>query len=602
MKKIGKLMNNCWLQRLTLFVVSLICVVGSVQAGGGGNYYYQAVAKVVPTGGGKVYAEVYNNSGGSKKPTYKVNEYSSEVTDGGGNDSYCHFYAWPMEGYQFVKWTLDEAGTNQIGIQDAGNQHCYISVTNNSSGEEYYTTTTCYAHFKPTTGMVKVAVDGDVGGTVSISKPDNEIDDKITITASPSGSYLFKGWYKHSGTTQTFITTDSPFKFTVTENITYYAHFERATTEYCILKNVRSGNYLSLYGDYSATHQGNDYVFTKSLKTIPGTEVNNNPLIVFKRVAKDEGTEGYLSTDLSNSSGVITTNTLIGKYTPLTFSSQGNGIYRISATIDDKTYYLCDDDGSEFVSLQSSNTNGSEWEITIMSEEAGFGINANYKYTRGGKYYTSMYAPFAYKLGEGVNAYYLDLDADNYDETTNTLTLSEISSGNFVPENMAVIIECSSANDPANNQLLPVDEYTISNEQKENYGSNVLIGYNYIVCHEENGYYQEVSNVKEYMYVFSIKNNNLGFYHYSGNTIPKNKAYLKLSVTLEELADYLSDNPNPVKLAFGSQFDDDLLNSIRLSNEEAEDTDLPIYNLQGVQVKNPEKGIYIRGGKKYLVK
>jgi len=599
MKKIGKLMNNCWLQRLTLFVVSLICVVGSVQAGD--KYYYKAVAKVVPTGGGKVYAEVSNTSGGSNKPTYTKNEYSSEVTDVGGNESYCHFYALSMEGYKFVKWTLDEAGNNQEGIQyaSASKQHCYITVTNNSSGTENCKTTTCYAHFKPTTGMVKVAVDGDVGGTVSISNPDNEINNEITITASPSGSYLFKGWYKHSGTTQKFITTDSPYTFTVTENITYYAHFERATTEYCTLKNVSTGKYLSLFGDYSATHPDNAYVFTKSLKTIFDAEANNNPLIVFKRVT-NSGT-GYLSTDLSNGSGVITTNTLIGKYTPLTFTLQENGKYRISATIDDVTYYLCDD-GSEFVSLQSSNTKDIDWEITIMTEETGFGINANPKYTRGGKYYTSMYAPFAYKLGNGVKAYYLDLDADNYDETTNTLTLSEISSGNFVPENMAVIIECSSANDPTGNQLLPVNKYTISNEQKENYGSNVLIGYNYIVCHEENGYYQEVSNVKEYMYVFSIKNNNLGFYHYSGDIIPKNKAYLHLSVKLEELADYLSDNPNPIKLAFGSQFDDDLLNSIRLSNEEADDTDLPIYNLQGVQVKNPEKGIYIRGGKKYLVK
>ncbi|GEM_PF-7050284 len=597
MKKIGKLMNNCWLQRLTLFVVSLICVVGSVQAGG--NYYYQAVAKVVPTGGGKVYAEVYNTSGGSKKTTYKVNEYSSEVTNGGGSNSYCHFYAWPMEGYQFVKWTLDEAGTNQTGIQDADHQHCYISVINNNSGEENYKTTTCYAHFVRTTGMVKVAVDGDVGGTVSISNPNNKKDDEITITASPSGSYLFKGWYKHSGTTQTFITTDSPYTFTVSEQTTYYAHFESAQTDYCILKNFSSGNYLSLYGDYTATKTASGYVFTKSLKTIPGTEVNNNPLIVFKRVT-NSGT-GYLSTDLSNSSGVITTNTLIGKYTPLTFSSQGNGIYRISATIDDVTYYLCDD-GSEFVSLQSSNTKDIDWEITIMTEETGFGINANPKYTRGGKYYTSMYAPFAYKLGNGVNAYYLDLDADNYDETTNTLTLSQISSGNVVPENMAVIIECSSANEPANNQLVPVNEYTIKDELKTKYDKNELRGYNQIVCQDNIDQYNEVSNDHDYMYVFSIKNNNLGFYHYSGNTIPKNKAYLKLSVTLEELADYLSDNPNPIKLAFGSQFDDDLLNSIRLSNEEAEDTDQPIYNLQGVQVKNPEKGIYIRGGKKYLVK
>lgn len=600
MKKIGKLMNNCWLQRLTLFVVSLICVVGSVQAGD--KYYYKAVAKVVPTGGGKVYAEVYNTSGGSNNPTYKENEYSSEVTDGGGSDSYCHFYARSMEGYQFVKWTLDEAGTNQTGIQNADHQHCYIAVTNKSSGEEYYKTTTCYAHFVRTTGMVKVAVDGDVGGTVSISNPDNKKDDEITITASPSGSYLFKGWYKHSGTTQTFITTDSPYTFTVSERTTYYAHFESAQTDYCILKNVRSGNYLSLYGDYTATKTASGYVFTKSLKTISATDANNNPMIVFKRVAKDEGTEGYLSTDLSNSSGVITTNSLMGKYTPLTFSSQGNGKYRISATIDDETYYLCDDDRSEFVSLQSSNTNGSEWEITIMSANAGFGVNANAKYTKDGKYYTSLYAPFAYRLLDGVNAYYLDLDADNYDETTNTLTLSQISSGNVVPENMAVIIECSSANYPTGNQLLPVNEYTITDELKTKYDKNELRGYNQIVCQDNIDQYNEVSNDHDYMYVFSIKNNNLGFYHYSGNTIPKNKAYLKLSVTLEDLSDVLNGNANTVKLAFGSPFGDDLLNSINLSDEEADDDDLPIFNLQGVQVKNPEKGIYIRGGKKFLVK
>ena len=44
------------------------------------------------------------------------------------------------------------------------------------------------------------------------------------------------------------------------------------------------------------------------------------------------------------------------------------------------------------------------------------------------------------------------------------------------------------------------------------------------------------------------------------------------------------------------------MNSINLFDDVVDDIDLPIYNLQGVQVKNPEKGIYIRGGKKYLVK
>ena len=121
---------------------------------------------------------------------------------------------------------------------------------------------------------------------------------------------------------------------------------------------------------------------------------------------------------------------------------------------------------------------------------------------------------------------------------------------------------------------------------------------------EYNKKYQAVANDHDYMYVFSIKNNNLGFYHLNGATItiPKNKAYLHLGVTFEDISEELNQKANNVKLAFGSQFDDDLLNSINWTNEEADDIDQPIFNLQGVQVKNPEKGIYIRGGKKYLVK
>ena len=121
---------------------------------------------------------------------------------------------------------------------------------------------------------------------------------------------------------------------------------------------------------------------------------------------------------------------------------------------------------------------------------------------------------------------------------------------------------------------------------------------------EYNKKYQAVANDHDYMYVFSIKNNNLGFYHLNGATItiPKNKAYLHLGVTFEDISEELNQKANNVKLAFGSQFDDDLLNSINWTNEEADDIDQPIFNLQGVQVKNPEKGIYISGGKKYLVK
>ena len=54
MKRNYKQTNNSWLQRLTLFVVSLICVLGSVQATST-EYYYRATATASPSAGGKVY-------------------------------------------------------------------------------------------------------------------------------------------------------------------------------------------------------------------------------------------------------------------------------------------------------------------------------------------------------------------------------------------------------------------------------------------------------------------------------------------------------------------------------------------------------------------
>ena len=81
-----------------------------------------------------------------------------------------------------------------------------------------------------------------------------------------------------------------------------------------------------------------------------------------------------------------------------------------------------------------------------------------------------------------------------------------------------------------------------------------------------------------------------------------NKAYLLLPVPLDELATYLNEESNEIKLAFGKQFDENDFNSIDILNELVDDADLPIYNLQGIQVKIPKKGVYIRGGRKILIK
>lgn len=650
MKRNYKQTNNSWLQRLTLFVVSMICVVGSLQASE--RYYYRYTA--TPTTGGQVYA---SNDGNSTK------DYSSEpVTNTGSKrgDGFAevtfYFYAKPDPGYTFLGWKKNGAGdyvstnrdfTTIEKITSRSDGH-YEGAWYNPVWIEDRTQVNYTAYFQEITGIVKVESNDVTKGSVGISNANNRNGDRITITAYPETSkgIVFLGWKTSNSATDPYVTTDNPYSLTVTETpITYYAFFsEPAKSVYCILKNHDTGKYLCLSGNGQAimhrrkgSFSGISYdvedgcYFENGLKTIPYDETVNNPLIVFKRVSTNADGKiiGDLESDVKmvksngESSKAISTQYLIGNINyPLTFSASPNypNAYRIYShqkrTVSGKDIdfdsYLCDD-GRAYASLQSfekiNEATGIDWDIIYLTEaqkDGAFGVNANAKYTKGDKYYTSMYAPFAFKLLDGVNAYYLNPEEDNYDEKTNTLTLSQHPVGEIVQANMPVIIECNSANDPTNNRLLPVtppNNYSYSYSRDD----NILDGYNQVYdrnnySYEDNKIYQSVTNNHDYMYVFSIKNNELGFYHYGGSTIPKNKAYLNLYPhTWEQIKEDLNPNNN-VKLKFGHNTGNEDLNSINLFNDKVDDADLPIYNLQGVQVKNPKKGIYIRGGKKYLVK
>lgn len=636
-------MNSDWLHRLAVLVVGLICVVGNVQARSY-DVFYKAEAKVGTTGAGLVYVSRTSTN----NPTFQ--DYSTATGKGtgsqilwnsAGDNMTFHYYATPNEGYAFAGWKKN--GTGSYAYTSTHFETDEIEITSESASNP--TTISYTAYFTAVQGQVKAYAAQPERGTVRVSNLNNVLGETITITAVPNTSLgvVFLGWNKNRNDHQNFLTTDNPYTLTVTNDNkgTYYAHFsEPATTVYCILKNVTTGKYLSLYGDGAVTdhtdkikYQGitrnvkDGYIFSNCLKTIPASEIVNNPLIVFKRTTTDvSGREiGYLATDVKTQIGTeqafISTNSLIGSDKQLTFSQQNSGYYRIftsySTIVDDNNVtfesYLCDDGNTvtmQAIEGKTKPVTGMDWEIIFLTEDQvanAFGVTANARFESGGKYYTSLKVPFAYKLLDGVNAYYLNPDDDNYNEKTNTLTLSQIRTGEIVPAEMPVILECNSTDDPTHNRLLPVggpSEYPIEGE----FLKNLLRGYNVISCQDNgkdyNKKYQAVANDHDYMYVFSIKNNNLGFYHLNENdkTIPKNKAYLHLGVTFENISEELNQKANNVKLAFGSQFDDDLLNSINWTNEEADDIDQPIFNLQGVQVKNPEKGIYIRGGKKYLVK
>ena len=92
----------------------------------------------------------------------------------------------------------------------------------------------------------------------------------------------------------------------------------------------------------------------------------------------------------------------------------------------------------------------------------------------------------------------------------------------------------------------------------------------------------------------------------SGNTVGKYRAYLNLSDFPEATSDSEASAKGWIRLSVVSDGSDDGTTGIKeiVSEEQKESVidDDAIYNLSGVRVTNPQKGIYIKNGKKYIIK
>ena len=91
-------------------------------------------------------------------------------------------------------------------------------------------------------------------------------------------------------------------------------------------------------------------------------------------------------------------------------------------------------------------------------------------------------------------------------------------------------------------------------------------------------------------YMLVKGSNGVGFYHWTGETIPAGRAYLTLSSAAEA----------PSFLSFGTGSDE--LNAIEAVEDNTEDDGI-IYDLAGRRLTTvPRQGIYVKNGKKYIVK
>ena len=618
------------LYRILCTLLLLCAGVTSALALTTSTYYYNATVTAKKTdgttGGGKVYVTTsarttpsYTNS------TSSTGTQSQDIVGESGYRTF-YYYASADDGYIFSHWA-DGSWNNATHAENSTDGVPYFDTGRFFNGSKSRPTTfNTYAIFKSQNGRVRVQTTNASKGTVNIDPIDNDYGDNVTISANPDtqNGIKFLGWKKNNTDTGEPVSTANPYTFNVTAETegTYWAYFSTPSPAvFCRIQNNKTGKFLSIYGGSSkrATNhkrtmesqtKNDGFIFTNCIKLISAEEAQGNPTTVFKLTGSSSGHGTSVGVNLS-AQGTSYLNYVNNNHNyDLTLQTSANGISKIFVpfTLDSQlsqmNSYFCDEGGDWLVmkttdGLDNNVVKTTEWTVYILDEntiDGAFGANTKAKYTKEDKYYTTMYTDFPYQLLDGVKAYYLHTTEGAYDSERNMVVFQEIKEK--VPANMAVILECQNVQNEngtvtnVKNRLLPLTESIES--LIENEEDNYLKGYTAL-----DGYKRD--NDKTSMYVLSSKNDILGFYHSSNDYMSPNKAYLLIPEGLEEEAE---QHAKTATFCFGLPEEEieGVTTNIVLSDEIVNEIGDAIYDLQGRKVKNPTNGIYIRDGKKYVVK
>ena len=236
------------------------------------------------------------------------------------------------------------------------------------------------------------------------------------------------------------------------------------------------------------------------------------------------------------------------------------------------------------------------WILEKVDDKNYFGVkpSANMR-GRDGKYYTTLYVDFPFKIVGDVKAYTIEgVDAKNAQGYYFAKVKELAQQGDTVPAQTAVVLECNSTN-PADNQLLP------TGDEKPKTSNNRLCGtffggsINGLTVKDGagNDYNVTHDNIRAFNINTADSRNPIGFYKVKNNVtnIPGNKAFLVLTSTEAQAK------------SFVLEFEDGGTTGIEtIENSQKSTEDGVYYDLQGRRVENPTRGIYIVNGKKVVIK
>lgn len=195
----------------------------------------------------------------------------------------------------------------------------------------------------------------------------------------------------------------------------------------------------------------------------------------------------------------------------------------------------------------------------------------------GTKKIATFSAPFAFTVPEGVNAYVVETVP-----TSSTAQMAQLATaGSTVAANTGVILYGATAETQV--RMIPATETGVSN-------ANSLLG-------QSAGEAKQIVDVTgQTNYILVNKDGNIVFSKALANgenkNISMNKAYLSIPA---------GSPVNQFALSFGDEGETTGINAIEAG--QAGSTAAPVYDLSGRRISQPAtRGIYIRGGKKFMVK
>lgn len=627
------------------------------------TFYYKIAYCVNETGVGTVYAKGPNVQRGSNY------EHSYDSTNEDHNNlTYANMrkivYGWETptdvdmyyslhaentnNDFQFDHW--EEWNGNSWDIINDENQNPIISpiyeapkVNSNDKSNNPPVKHIYKAFFSPK-GVLKVEVAEGQGnlGHVTNSNVNNKGGDVVTISAQSTQAFqgVFFDYWTIDGD-ETNQIKDNPLTVTVPEGVTsivYTAHFtEPSELTYCRFENVGTGKFLSLSSTSAATRrqvsESGGYKYTalviNALKLLDNdtddkkTKNLGDPSTVFYIGGTSDNAEGISPITVLQSQGLdvlpyfayVNGNVNDDESVKITKAGQYYQISKImTVSSNNKTgEVFLNDEGTDIPVFSTTQGNNALWKIHFLDEghidEHAFGVAPDARMYQNGKYYTTLYTKFPYKMLDEIKAYYLDINKKDiiYNEQTKKITFLEADNEDkIIPKNMAVILECSGT-DPAHNRLLPiVDKDNPISEGKYVTDKNNPLKGALVVGGSLTAAQAAAKNKlpnQDYVYVYSAKNGKVSFYTWSGDTkvIPNNKVYLAVTKDFEGETSSDGNAAKGYTFVYGNDFEEGSI-ATNIDHPEQTEEDGIIYNLQGVKVTNPSTGVYIKNGKKYIVK